>query len=384
METSSPTRRTRQQLTQQLVTVCFGPAPVKAELPSQGEGWDELIELALYHGVAPMLWTNLEVRADLPESVRGRLAALYASNLTRNLALKREQETVRAALADQAILSHGLKGTYLAETIYGDLGARQASDIDILIPPQNLNSADRILRDRGYQPVVQNRLEDFRRSKEMLYQKEGAAGIQIPLDLDLHFGLLPYRQHDPLLEWVWARGMTQENLLVYLCANQVAHRFARLKYVLDILLLVGQAGPALDWDVVVSKARELELAPGIGHSLEGVRKLTGVPVPGEVLSALRPGWFDRTAMARAVGGDLIQTLARGPALAGPFGAASYLACTRGFLPRFRVLRQLLFPPVVDVRCSYPQHSHRTGAFLYGYRLVRKFPPAAWGFVKSLF
>ena len=69
METSSPARRTRQQLTQQLVTICFAPA--EGELPSPGEGWDELIELALYHGVAPMLWTNLNVRADLPESVRG-------------------------------------------------------------------------------------------------------------------------------------------------------------------------------------------------------------------------------------------------------------------------------------------------------------------------
>ncbi len=60
--------------------------------------------------------------------------------------------TVRllAMLAEAGIACAPLKGTMLAEAIYGDPGRRLASDIDLLVAPERLRDAVRVVRELGY------------------------------------------------------------------------------------------------------------------------------------------------------------------------------------------------------------------------------------------
>jgi len=55
-----------------------------------------------------------------------------------------------AMLADAGIRSAALKGPLLGEAVYGDSGRRPSSDVDLLVPPEQLRAAVEVLRGLGY------------------------------------------------------------------------------------------------------------------------------------------------------------------------------------------------------------------------------------------
>jgi Uncharacterised nucleotidyltransferase len=55
-------------------------------------------------------------------------------------------------LADAGIRSSALKGPLMGEAIYGDPGRRPSNDIDLLVPPQQLQAAVEVIRGLGYGP----------------------------------------------------------------------------------------------------------------------------------------------------------------------------------------------------------------------------------------
>ncbi len=57
---------------------------------------------------------------------------------------------LQAALGKAGIRSAELKGSALAEAIYGDMGRRLSNDIDLLLAPQDMGGAIEIVRDFGY------------------------------------------------------------------------------------------------------------------------------------------------------------------------------------------------------------------------------------------
>ncbi len=374
-----PLSRADLQATRELVSLCLDPTGT--ELATKRECWDELLPLALYHGVAPLLWSRLK-NQELAHPVRVRLAGLYTANLVRNQQLKAQQEKVLAAFVDKAVPAWPLKGTHLSDILYGDLALRQVTDIDILIQPRSLQKADQVLADLGYVRNVHDEIARVRRNRAFVYLKSTCQGSLFLLDL--HQRLSPYSQRDPLVERIWANGMTQENLLIYLCVNQVLHRFARLKYLLDIKMLIDRATNEIDWDLVVKIAKETEFAPGIYHSLESVCEFAGTRVPASVLAALRPSWFSRKFVQCVLGFDTITALSWGSALAGPYGAFAVVACTEGTSERLNHVRKLLFPPASEIRARRWAQPEQATFPLYLDRLVRKVPTAVRDLVKSVF
>jgi hypothetical protein len=57
-----------------------------------------------------------------------------------------------AMLADAGIRSIALKGPLLGEAIYGDPGRRPSSDVDLLVAPEDLETAVSVVRGLGYGP----------------------------------------------------------------------------------------------------------------------------------------------------------------------------------------------------------------------------------------
>lgn len=363
----------------QLILLCLKPA--ERSLPANESEWEELVRLAAYHGVASLLWVLLKDRT-FSQAIRARLWALYALNLSRNQALKAEQKELLAALAARQIPVWPLKGVHLSEMLYQDVGAREVADVDILIRPADLERVDQLLRELGYQRSVADGLTRLRDIQEVLYQKKTAGGLAVALDL--HQRLLPYVKHDPLAERVWADGMTRANLLLYLCANHVAHRFARLKFLVDLTRLLDRAGEELDWNAVVRGAREIEFASGIYYSLSLAAELTPGRVPEGALAELRPSALERRFARWVLGRDAVSVLARGPRLEGPYGSFAILASTRGWPGRVRQAGRLLFPPAAYMRQQYLAPPQQPTLPLYLSRLLEKIPLAIRDLVKAVF
>jgi hypothetical protein len=357
----------------QLLALCIHPA--ECELPAGDAEWNALLPLALAHGVAPLLFVNLRERV-LPVQVRDQLRHVYLSNSFRNEKLLAEQHRILEAFSKKSLAAWPLKGPHLSQKLYGDPAVRQVADLDLLIRPENLAACDDLLHSLGYTRQAQGDIASFRDAGELIYLRTApdAAG-SMNFAVDLQQRVLPYGRRDPLADRIRAQGLTPENLLLLLCVNQVAHRFSRLKYLLDVAACLRALPANFDWDDFTATAQRLDFTPGIYWSLVWAREAAGAPVPEHVLEELRPGWFSRRLAARALGDDPLTLLGRSASLDGPAGAWAILACTRGGLPRVRQFGRLLFPSPATLRQEFFDAPGRSIFYLYLVRLARKLPAA---------
>lgn len=353
-----------------LVSLCLRRD--ERELPPREADWDEIVRLALAHGVAPFLYVRLKDR-ELPDPVRIQLRSLYVSNSFRNEKLLREQDRIVSSFSEESIPVWPLKGPHLGEELYGDPAVRQVADIDLLVRPIDLAACDRVLENLGYARQARGDISRLRDAGELIYLRSAPdpAGA-ITFAVDLQQRLVPYGRRDPLADRIRASGLTPENLLLSLCVNQVAHRFARLKYLLDVVACLKKFTDALDWKNFVAAALELDFAPGVYLSLAWAQSDGAAAVPESVLAALRPGPWTRRYLSRSLGADAVEALSRGPSLDGPAGAFAILACTRAGIPRLGMLWHLLFPPAAYLRQEFSAPSDALALPLYMRRLAGKF------------
>jgi hypothetical protein len=357
----------------QLLALCLRPA--ECELPAGNAEWNALLPLALAHGVGPLLFANLRERV-LPVQARDQLRHVYLSNSFRNEKLLAEQQRILDAFSKKSLAAWPLKGPHLSQTLYGDPAVRQVADLDLLIRPENLAACDDLLHSLGYTRQAQGDIASLRDAGELIYLRSAPdAAATMNFAVDLQQRVLPYGRRDPLADRVRTHGLTPENLLLLLCVNQIAHRFARLKYLFDVAACLRALPVNFDWNNFTATAQLLHFTPGIYWSLQWARDAAGAPVPEHVLEELRPDWFSRRLASRALGDDPLAPLARGASLDGPAGAWAILACTRPGLPRFALLWRLLFPSSATLRQEFFDAPGRSILYLHLIRLVRKLPAA---------
>jgi hypothetical protein len=157
----------------------------QAERLAETVDWRRLAELL---GNRRLLATLGPIVAGLALAPAGdELAAAVAraleSGRRHGAFLQLTGERVRAALVDAGIRCTALKGPGLSEAIYGDLGRRYSSDIDLLVAPEQLDAAVAVVRELGYEPPV-DRID--------------ADGLPL-----LHFALIHERGLLPPIELHW-------------------------------------------------------------------------------------------------------------------------------------------------------------------------------------
>lgn len=147
-----------------------------------------------------------------------------------------------------------LKGLANAIDLYGDLGARPMSDIDILITPEDLALCHRILIERGWQtqtPPVQQRIR-FQYASTYLHPDGG--------NLDLHwrpaedFTTDYYKATDlgdrKTISWMGQSIHTLNpttNLACTILHGVAWNHLSPVRWVSDALLLLKQHQSAIDW-----------------------------------------------------------------------------------------------------------------------------------------
>lgn len=359
---SQPAAETPKGTVAVLGRLCAGDS---GTLPAAGGDWPGVLRAALHHGVAPLLFLRTRDHA-LPAAIRSELAHWYRRNLARNLQLLREQQALLARLEGAGIRTIPLKGPQLAEELYGDAGARQIADLDILIRPEDFAAAMQILRESGFQ-ASDARL-DLQNCRDVLLEKNMPAGA--PLSLDVHMRLRPYGSRDALTALLWREGFTPENLLLTTCLNVMSHRFARLLPWLDLAAVLSRYERELNWRQVQKKAAQLEWPGGVSTCLEYVSGWEIARVPHTVLVASQPSALERRWIRHWLGHTLEALLERAESLDGPRGTAATLACEKGWLGKLRLARAILFPPAAALRQMDPSR-FRSLPLHYTERAARK-------------
>src|SRR5688572_19708204 len=110
--------------------------------------WESVLDIALRHRVLPRVWRNAAALIPQPYAQRMHEHALRNTQS----ALQNIQRTIETVqlLEQHGIASIVLKGPLLAQRLYGDLGLRMCSDVDLLVRPEDSLRAARLLSDSGY------------------------------------------------------------------------------------------------------------------------------------------------------------------------------------------------------------------------------------------
>jgi hypothetical protein len=118
--------------------------------------WPYFSNLANEHGVAALVWHNLEkyqFYSGIPEDVAYFLKCTLMRSLGRNTFNTESMGDVLRLLNAENIKVVILKGLALENSVYGSQGLRQMSDVDILINRDECIKARKILISNGYESL---------------------------------------------------------------------------------------------------------------------------------------------------------------------------------------------------------------------------------------
>ncbi len=261
--------------------------------------WDYLLTTARRHGLLPLLHkhANHASGSQLPASVRSTLKRESVMNVQSVLYLLGKALEVQRLLSSQSIENALFKGPLLSEMAYGEVGLRQAGDIDVLIRPEDFKRAKELFESLGYQMHPQ--LTEPQQSSHLSFHCE----IPFVRDdwftvIDLHWGLTPRSfvfglRGDEVMSRLQTasfagnkiKTFANEDLILYLSMHGAKHLWRRLEWIASLSELVRSLETST-WSEVVARAQKAKATRILALGLRLVENLASIELPEEVLRTL--------------------------------------------------------------------------------------------------
>ncbi len=256
--------------------------------------WPDFLALAERHNVAGIAYRNLRQYAagQVPEEVLGQFREQARRSQRHALALMHEQNQIADWLGAAGLGLCPLKGPALSQRLYGDIGWRATSDLDVLTPGADLAQAERLLLDQGYRRTVPPAALAPRQRPvyQWLFHHYGYRHPERGTTVELHYLIAePYlippvtTQHMLLrakaqtLAGTTVTSLTDEDTMAFLLIHGARHNWARLKWIADIAALARGAAD-LKWARVDSVLVEAGWRRALGQGALLANWLLGLPV----------------------------------------------------------------------------------------------------------
>ncbi len=323
-----------------LIAACR-PDGAPNALPHSDTDWQTVVHRAEPLGLAPALRAYCARLAAMgatavPGVVTTRLDETFYAAGAQNAVRLDDLRELLAALAAAGIGTIVLKGAAFTEALYGNLALRPMKDLDLLVRPSDLDSAERVVRGLGYAPDEWFRPAAWYRASlhHLVPYRRGETVVEI------HHRLLPPgAPAGPTPEEVWGRAQVRrlaqtdatvlapEDLFVHVALHVAIDRFAgKLRDLRDLAALAASARLAPDWTRIAS-VTDPQTAKHLYVVLHTARLLVHAAIPVDVERALA-----RTARVRPHDVTRLVRLASRLALRGPDDSSA--------LPTWLVIAQL--------------------------------------------
>ncbi|GBF75031.1 hypothetical protein PA598K_03410 [Paenibacillus sp. 598K] len=115
--------------------------------------WYAIHNMAIKNRVLPLLWKNVYDRNYedyMPRRLQEMAQLIYLGTGERNRVYLAQLEEVLTAFQAAGIPVSPLKGGYLIQHVYGDLGVRSVNDMDCMIDFEDRARVDELMRSLGY------------------------------------------------------------------------------------------------------------------------------------------------------------------------------------------------------------------------------------------
>ena len=344
---------------------------------------DSLLDAAFVHGLMGQLYQRLHSAPNWeaqPLSLRERLDDYVLLTVGRAQHRRATAKAVTTSLYQAGIASVLLKGTALAHSVFEPAWLRPSADIDVLVAPDDLAGANRVLSTFGYRAAPA--LEDPMASYQRTWIPEDASALSYSIDLHWRLSnrqlvaktippeILQARSEPIEAIGPHARKPNKAALLIHATLHRAVHLKSpymagdhilendRLIWLLDICL-IAESMSERDWDEVMDISGEVGVgsivADGIRTAFTLIRS-SGAPDGTEALETHR-----NSLAARA----LVRS-------GRPWGIVSDLLSLESSSQRIRLLNGHLFPSSHYMRETYAPHSKLPLSALYLVRLANGF------------
>lgn len=231
--------------------------------------WTKLVSSAEYHGVLPVFAHRLlEASGEFPidSAVRSLLRSSLSATVVRSFPLAQEVLRVSNTFRTHVVPVIPYKGPALAEDLWGSFSLRECSDLDFLVPPDEVDRAGTLLEELGYSrvtPIAAHLRPALLRnaSEEQFNHRETKILLELqwapaPRAFATHFdaGSMWSRTREIAFAGGAVLSPSAEDLLLLLCIHGWKHNWSRLIWVADMAQLIQRL--PLDWRSVFSRAKE--------------------------------------------------------------------------------------------------------------------------------
>ncbi len=252
-------------------------------LRSQRE-WSHLLALLRSEGLNCFAYQRLKDNNLLPlvplEIVR-QLENDFYSNVKHNLLYAQSLADLAAVFKQKNIPLITLKGAFLGEIIYHNIGVRSMYDMDILVPRAEVLAVDTVLRASGYETKQE---VSFLLAKVTSINSAVYAGHNTVIHVHWHLinttWPLDYFVETIKEKEIFAQAvdlkLAPEHLVIYFCLHALTHFFEKLVLALDIAQLVRVYKGKLDWEKIRKCSEEWGVWPAVYAALLFVSENTSL------------------------------------------------------------------------------------------------------------
>lgn len=360
--------------------------------------WEDVVELAKEHGVAPLVYHSLSGRSITPDSAArtiDELKKVCRQSAFESLRLSCQLSEVLGSLRSHDIPVIALKGVHLAEVVYRSIALRPMFDIDLLVREPDLPEIEQNLTDLGYRPHRDRGwyLANHFHLPFVLPHESG------PLEVHWHIQSATSRLELPVEE-LWDRAqpgmiagveillLAPEDLLLHSCLHVSRHAFSMgIRPLCDIERTIEFYGERIDWSQVCLRADRWGAHKDVYLPLLLATDMLGALVPDHVLSELRPDDYSerifKLAKERVLAGridDTSDAVARFSCLQAQMDRA------HGIREKATILLKSAFPRPRVVKAKYPVRDTSWAVYLCYVRhltdLVFSHSRAGWSMVHN--
>jgi hypothetical protein len=269
--------------------------------------WNRLYQLLDRHRLAPHFFVLGLARKGLwPAEFQERLRPYRYQLVLYGDQCQAQVQAVLSSLKSAGIPVIVLKGWALIQTLYGgDPGQRFCEDIDLLVNPEDVDAADRVLRNIGYKEAEAT-WPGYRRrymNANRYVLVEHPSIFSALFSIGLHWGLIHTPAYNPRqididtlfmrarplqITRVDVKELSVEDQVVYSCAHLGLHHQyngALFRY-FELATTILMAGPALDWAQILEQARSWKCLIPLAGVLNQVELLWSGVVPSLFLESV--------------------------------------------------------------------------------------------------
>ncbi len=292
---------------------CLADRQVELLRQINPDQWEALMLEAESQAISPILYSllvDLEKTSNLDFPSKERLHQSYIITAVRNTLILHNTQELLSNLRDAEIAVAALKGIYLLETVYTDIGTRAMNDIDILIKKKDLAECINILEGLGYKPSTYFSLDDANIDTKHVPPMQRESGAMV----EVHWTLL--EEDEPFTidaDALWERTLPAtianidalslgiEDLILHLCLHLTYQHYLNLglRGLLDIAMVIHKFQSQIDWKKMVEIAKVWGAEKVTALTLKLVETQLNVPIPAEVINSLLPEGIPPSLLGQA-------------------------------------------------------------------------------------